>query len=64
MKTRAARKREHPGQKQLACWIDAAILDRMTAHVRARAGARLRIEVGVALEQYLARAELPAQPAQ
>jgi hypothetical protein len=53
-------RREHPGQKQISCWLEAELVDRMSAHVRARPGAQLRVEVGAALEQYLARAPAPA----
>lgn len=56
MNRRRPAKRQHPGCKQLSCWVAAGIVDRLVAHVGALPGRQQRQVVEAALDQYLARA--------
>lgn len=55
MKQRRGKKREHPGQKQLSCWVAADVADRLAAYVTGLKGRQQRLVVEAAIEQYLAR---------
>lgn len=48
------RRPDRTGLKQLACWLPADLMDRLTAHVSGSAGRTQRGEVVAALERHLA----------
>lgn len=58
------RRAQRPGQKQLAVWLPAALMERLGAHVAEASGRTQRGEVAAALERHLTPSSLPAQPAQ